>query len=841
MIYLDLIVNLTLLVALSVVSGFIDKHWPRHTRLGVLLQGALFGGAAVIGMLRPLNLEPGLIFDGRSVMLSLCALFFGPWAASVAGLMTIACRIGLGGAGTITGVLVILSSVGIGLVAHFRLSPATKPPSTRNLYLFGLAVALVLIALMFTLPGNAGIKVVMHIGMPVMLLYPLATILAGKILADQVSAIRHVEALKKSEESLNDIVENIPIMIFMKDAANLRYVKSNKACEELLGYSREELSGKSDYDFFPKREADFFTGKDREVLHSGKLVEIPEETIQTRYLGERVLRTKKISIADKQGKPEYLLGISEDITERKRAEEAAVRAAREWQMTFDAVNDAIWLLDKEQCVVRSNKTAERFFQSPCGELVGRHCWEIVHGTTEPIQECPLPRARKSLRRETMELQVGDDWFRVTVDPILDASGQYAGTVHIVHDITERKQAEEALLTSEARYRSYIDATDQIGWVTNADGEVVEDVPSLRKFSGQSYEEAKGSGWTKALHPDDLEHSLQAWNKAVAAKSFYEIEYRMRRHDGVYKYLLARGFPVFSEDGSIREWVGTCIDITERKKAEEEIFRLNAELGKKVAERTNELRKSQLALLNLVEDMNQNTKKIDIANRALEATNKELESFSYSVSHDLRAPLRGMDGFSKTLLEDYSDKLDATGKNYLERIRAGTQRMGLLIDDLLKLSRVNRVEFKRESVDLSKMVRTMLLTVRKNNPARDVKVSIQKDIIIDGDGHLLEIAITNLIDNAWKFTGKTENTRIEFGTLLKDGKTVMFIRDNGVGFDMTYVDKLFGAFQRLHTTAEFPGTGIGLATVQRVIHRHGGQVWAEGEVGKGATFFFTLPA
>jgi PAS domain S-box-containing protein len=441
----------------------------------------------------------------------------------------------------------------------------------------------------------------------------------------------------------------------------------------------------------------------------------------------------------------------------------------------------------------------------------------------------------------MELQVGDDWFRVTVDPILDASGQYAGTVHIVHDITERKQAEEALLTSEARYRSYIDATDQIGWVTNADGEVVEDVPSLRKFSGQSYEEAKGSGWTKALHPDDLEHSLQAWNKAVAAKSFYEIEYRMRRHDGVYKYLLARGFPVFSEDGSIREWVGTCIDITERKKAEEEIFRLNAELGKKVAERTNELRKSQLALLNLVEDMNQNTKKIDIANRALEATNKELESFSYSVSHDLRAPLRGMDGFSKTLLEDYSDKLDATGKNYLERIRAGTQRMGLLIDDLLKLSRVNRVEFKRESVDLSKMVRTMLLTVRKNNPARDVKVSIQKDIIIDGDGHLLEIAITNLIDNAWKFTGKTKNARIEFGTLLKDGKTVMFIRDNGVGFDMTYVDKLFGAFQRLHTTAEFPGTGIGLATVQRVIHRHGGQVWAEGEVGKGATFFFTLPA
>jgi PAS domain S-box-containing protein len=224
----------------------------------------------------------------------------------------------------------------------------------------------------------------------------------------------------------------------------------------------------------------------------------------------------------------------------------------------------------------------------------------------------------------------------------------------------------------------------------------------------------------------------------------------------------------------------------------------------------------------------------------EAANKELEAFSYSVSHDLRAPLRGMDGFSHALLEDYSDKLDATGKNYLERIRTGAQRMGLLIDDMLKLSRVSRAEFRRESIDLSKMVQAILLTVRQNNPARDVKVSIQKDIIIEGDRRLLEIALTNLIDNAWKFTGKTKNARIEFGTLLTDGKPVMFIRDNGAGFDMTYVDKLFGAFQRLHTTAEFPGTGIGLATVQRVIHRHGGQVWVEGEVGKGATFFFTIP-
>ena len=328
MIYVDLIFNLALLVALSVISGFIDRRWPRSTRFGVLMQGALFGGAAVIGMLRPLNMGFGLIFDGRSVMISLCALFFGPWAASMAILITIPCRIGLGGVGMIMGVLVILSSAGIGLVARFRLLPATQPPSMRNLYLFGLAVHLVMIALMFTLPGNISMSVVKRIGIPVILLYPLATILIGKILSDQLSAIQYVEALRRSEKFFDNIIENIPIMIFMKDAANLRYIKFNRAGEELLGYSREELLGKSDYDLFSKRQAEFFTEKDREVLQSGKLVEIQEETITTRHLGERVVHTKKISIADKQGRPEYLLGISEDITERKKSEDALRESER---------------------------------------------------------------------------------------------------------------------------------------------------------------------------------------------------------------------------------------------------------------------------------------------------------------------------------------------------------------------------------------------------------------------------------------------------------------------------------------------------------------------------------
>ncbi len=225
---------------------------------------------------------------------------------------------------------------------------------------------------------------------------------------------------------------------------------------------------------------------------------------------------------------------------------------------------------------------------------------------------------------------------------------------------------------------------------------------------------------------------------------------------------------------------------------------------------------------------------------LEAANKELEAFSYSVSHDLRAPLRSIDGFSQVLLEEYQEKLDDKGKGYLERVCKATQKMGLLIDDMLKLSRINQAEYKRESIDLSGMMRAIAEANQQNNPDRAVDVIIQEGIVIQGDPHLIQIALVNLLDNAWKFIANARHPRVEFGKTIQEGKTIYYLRDNGAGFDMAYVRKLFGAFQRLHTEKEFAGTGIGLATVQRIINRHGGQVWAEGEVGKGATFYFTLP-
>jgi light-regulated signal transduction histidine kinase (bacteriophytochrome) len=227
-------------------------------------------------------------------------------------------------------------------------------------------------------------------------------------------------------------------------------------------------------------------------------------------------------------------------------------------------------------------------------------------------------------------------------------------------------------------------------------------------------------------------------------------------------------------------------------------------------------------------------------RLLEATNKELEAFSYSVSHDLRAPLRSLEGLSLALLEDCSERLDETGKDYLKRIRGEIERMGQLIEDLLQLALATRMELRRESVDLSALAASRAEEVRKQWSGRQVELIVESELKAEGDCRLLGIVLDNLLGNAWKFTSGRERATVEVGAERLDRKTVYFVRDNGAGFDMTYAGKLFGVFQRLHAATEYPGTGIGLALVQRIVHRHGGRVWAEGAVDKGTTVYFTLP-
>ena len=234
-----------------------------------------------------------------------------------------------------------------------------------------------------------------------------------------------------------------------------------------------------------------------------------------------------------------------------------------------------------------------------------------------------------------------------------------------------------------------------------------------------------------------------------------------------------------------------------------------------------------------------TLELEQRNTELAAVNKELEAFSYSVSHDLRAPLRTIDGFSRAFLEDYADMLDEQGSDYLRRVCTASQRMGELIDDLLNLSRVTRVEMQRDIVDLSALAQTIAKELHKEEPERQVEFAIVPGLVATGDAHLIRVLLENLLGNAWKFTSKQPRARIELDITQDKDRQAFVIRDSGAGFDMQYADKLFGVFQRLHTNNEFSGTGIGLATVQRIVHRHGGQVWAEGKLDGGAAFYFTL--
>jgi len=271
--------------------------------------------------------------------------------------------------------------------------------------------------------------------------------------------------------------------------------------------------------------------------------------------------------------------------------------------------------------------------------------------------------------------------------------------------------------------------------------------------------------------------------------------------------------VFLEQGRLRKTNRVLADeIKERKQAEAALGRLNLELDQRVKERTMEL----------------------------EVVNKELESFSYSVSHDLRAPLRAIDGFSRALLEDYTDKLDAEGKEDLQTVRIASQQMGRLIDDLLRLSQINRGEMRRTEVNLSQLAGQVAGELKNSEPGRDVEFVIAPNCVACGDAGLLGIVLENGLGNAWKYTGQKPSAKIEFGLTGTPKGPAYFIRDNGCGFDMKYAHKLFGAFQRLHSASQFPGTGIGLASVQRVIHRHGGHVWIEGKADQGTTLYFTLP-
>ena len=328
-------------------------------------------------------------------------------------------------------------------------------------------------------------------------------------------------------------------------------------------------------------------------------------------------------------------------------------------------------------------------------------------------------------------------------------------------------------------------------------------PAWPDTLGWTPEELLAQPFLDFVHSDDRLATTREAKKLGQGGTTISFDNRYRCRDGTYRLLQWIAVPVI-EDSQI---YAVARDVTAAKEAERKTLALTEDLAR---------RNAQLASLN-----------------------HELEAFSYSVSHDLRAPLRSIDGFSQVLLEDYGDRLDGDGQEALQRVRGAAAAMGELIDALLALSRLSRIDLRTERVELSGMAETIAAELRNSQPEREAEFVIASDLVVEGDRTLLRAAVGNLLGNAWKYTQPRTPSRIEFGCLEKDGEIVYFVRDNGVGFDMTYVGKLFGAFQRLHRQTEFGGTGIGLATVQRIIHRHGGRVWAEGAVDQGATFYFTL--
>jgi len=509
--------------------------------------------------------------------------------------------------------------------------------------------------------------------------------------------------------------------------------------------------------------------------------------------------------------------LEQRVTERTNelvvAKAAAEQSEQSLAITLDSIGDGVIATDTERCIVRMNPIAQQLTGWSIDEARGRPLGDVFHIIDESTRvRIPDPAVIVLERRSSAGLASRtalvsrDGTERAIADsgaPIRDSSGTIRGVVLVFRDQTHEREAERQLRASEARTAAVMEAALDAIVVMDHAGHIIDVNPAAQTLLGYSREDAIGRLLSETLIPPASREAhrvgLARYNETGIQKILGKrLELSAMRRDGTefpaeitIVRIVTEGAPVFT--GFIR-------DITERKRAAE------------------------------VEVMCR-------AKEAAELANVELEAFSYSVAHDLRSPLRAINGFSHALVEDYADKLDGDARDYLDRIAAGARRMGELIDGLLALARIAKSEIERRRIDLGALARDLIGHL---DPAHKVDWQVEGELIANGDPRLLHSLMENLLGNAWKFSRDHDAAVIEVGMQLLDGEKVYFVKDNGVGFDMAHTRKLFSPFHRLHTEAEFEGTGIGLATVERIVRRHGGRIWAESCVGKGATFYFTLP-
>jgi PAS domain S-box-containing protein len=645
--------------------------------------------------------------------------------------------------------------------------------------------------------------------------------------ARDVTAIRRAEASQREAFAfLGDIVDNIPISFHLKSAESpFPVLVWNKAAQTLYGIPREEAVGRCVPDLWPDESAERLHASDQELVRLGMDQDFPDRVVRTRHRGPRHVHMRKAALKDASGTITHILVTAEDVTERRMAESRLRDSEQRFRSLTQLSSD--WYWETDDCfrlTVLSGGESEEERQWVVSPM-GKTRWES-DSVADNAQFWAEHRAVLS-RHETFrnfEYQRQDRTGRLRIvcisgEPVYDAEGLFTGYRGVGSDITARKLTETALRASEARFRAVVAALAEGVVLRDAQGRITDCNASAERILGLS--RAQMTGQTSAhwewdrLREDGTPLAAEDIPSAVARRTGQAqsdvVGYR--KPGGNILWALINVQPVFEGDSKVPTgFVTTITDISKRKRDEMEIVRLNVGLEKRVLRRTAEL----------------------------EAANRELEAFSYSVAHDLRSPLSAIDGFSALLQKALAEGTAERANHYLGRIRAGVQRMGRLTDGLLGLVRLSRTQLHWESVDLSAEALRLLQTHAGEDAGRQVQIRVEPGMRVRADATLLRQLLENLISNAWKFSAKKSPAEITIGSQTdSDEQTVYFVRDNGAGFDMAYADKLFGTFQRLHAPEEFAGSGIGLATVNRIITRHGGRIWAQARVGEGSTFYFTI--
>lgn len=977
MIINNLAYNLSLIVTFSIISVFLNSRFDRVLRTGRILQGILFGIIVCIGMYHPFVFKDGILVDGRSIIISISTLFFGPLTGLIASLISILFRITLGGAGLVTGILLILFSFLIGYYFHVRKLNSKFRLTWINLYLFGLLTHLVLFLFVFAMLGMYILRSNIFITLSVVGIYPLVTLLIGKILTIDEDNKKFLSQLKDRESLFRTTLYSIGDAVITSDIAG-RVLYMNPVAEKLTGWKEAEAVKNSLNEVFKivnentLEKCEIPTGKvpaDRFAWLSSNsyiLLSIEDNKIP--------IDIKASPVVNLIGEVIGMVLVFRDQTEERARLQSLRESEERLRIALESTNVTIWDWDLEH---------EKWYLSPTFyTMLGyepetgkqdRALWkERIHpddrhrliGKLDNIRH--LNEGNINLVFRIKNRNGTYRWLNIIGESIeKNKDGKITRMTGVQIDVTQSKNTEEELKENEAKYKAFFENSLDAILLTSPDGTVYAANPSACSMFGYTEDELRKLGrlglvdlkdarlhsllserdkhdkikgeltfinkdgihieteLTSAVFMDvkgekktsmiirdvtenrkiheeilrlnnHLNRLIDAVKDLSAARNIADIQSVIKNSsrnlvnsDGVTLVLREGDLCYYSDSDAIEPlWkeerfpIENCINgwsmMTDKQVVIEDIYsdpRINIEfykstfvkslaivpirIGSPIGAIGNYWAKnhipsaSEMQLIQTLADASAialenvqlyNELEIRVNERTAQLleSNKELEAFTYTISHDLRAPLRGISAFTKILMEEFGGSLDKEALRYCTVIWENTKKLGILVDDLLAFSRLGRTAIKKTNVDMMKIVTSVCNDIISQDMRKRIDLKIDNIFLAYCDESLIRQVWINLISNAIKFSSKKKKAHIVISSHEEEDTHVYTIKDNGVGFDQKYVSKLFGVFQRLHKEADFEGIGVGLAIVQRIVFRHNGEVRAEGILGKGATFSFTLP-